>query len=285
MTAALRFLVVDGYAKAGREELQAGGASTAGDLYQRMLSDYAPGCAVDIVYPADSAASLSNGASLAQYDGVAWTGSSLTIFADDPQVTRQIDFARAAFDAGVPSFGSCWAAQIAVVAAGGIVAAHPKGREMFLARKISLTPEGRGHPLYQGKKSVFDGYISHDDEITHLPPGATLLACGQYTNVQAVSVVRNKGVFWGLQYHPEYDLHEMARLVFCRQEKLQKLGFFQDTDAAQAYVDQLESLYQDPSRKDIAWRLGIDDDVMNKDVRQAEVRNWIEHLVIPTITG
>lgn len=285
MTAALRFLVVDGYAKAGREELQAGGASTAGDLYQRMLSDYAPGCAVDIVYPADSAASLSNGASLAQYDGVAWTGSSLTIFADDPQVTRQIDFARAAFDAGVPSFGSCWAAQIAVVAAGGIVAAHPKGREMFLARKISLTPEGRGHPLYQGKKSVFDGYISHDDEITHLPPGATLLACGQYTNVQAVSVVRNKGVFWGLQYHPEYDLHEMARLVFCRQEKLQKLGFFQDTDAAQAYVDQLESLYQDPSRKDIAWRLGIDDDVMNKDVRQAEVRNWIEELVIPSITG
>ena len=285
MTAALRFLVVDGYAKAGREELQAGGASTAGDLYQRMLSDYAPGCAVDIVYPADSAASLSNGASLAQYDGVAWTGSSLTIFADDPQVSRQIDFARAAFDAGVPSFGSCWAAQIAVVAAGGIVAAHPKGREMFLARKISLTPEGRGHPLYQGKKSVFDGYISHDDEITHLPPGATLLACGQYTNVQAVSVVRNKGVFWGLQYHPEYDLHEMARLVFCRQEKLQKLGFFQDTDAAQAYVDQLESLYQDPSRKDIAWRLGIDDDVMNKDVRQAEVRNWIEELVIPSITG
>ena len=49
MTASLRILVVDGYAKAGREELQAGGASTAGDLYARMLCDYAPGCQLDIV--------------------------------------------------------------------------------------------------------------------------------------------------------------------------------------------------------------------------------------------
>ncbi len=282
MSTALRFLVVDGYAKSGREELQAGGASTAGDLYARMLGEYAPGCEVDIVYPADSAASLTNGAGLAQYDGVAWTGSSLTIYADDPQVTRQIDFARAAFEAGVPSFGSCWAAQIAVVAAGGGVAAHPQGREMFLARKISLTPEGRGHPLYQGKKSVFDGYISHDDEITHLPPGATVLACGDYTHVQAVSVIRSGGVFWGLQYHPEYDLHEMAMLISCRKKKLQNLGFFADEDAAQAHVDQLESLFQNPARKDIAWKLGIDGDILNKDVRQAEVKNWIEQLVIPS---
>jgi len=285
MRDALRFLVVDGYAKAGREDLQAGGASTAGDLYSRMLSDHAPGCEIDVVYPADSAAALSNGAGLDQYDGVAWTGSSLTVFADEPQVTRQIDFARAAFDAGVPAFGSCWAAQIAVVAAGGVVARHPEGREMFLARKIGLTPEGRGHLLYQGKKSIFDAYISHDDEITHLPPGATLLAGGDYTRVQAVSVVRNKGVFWGLQYHPEYDLHEMARLIYCRKDKLRKLGFFQDGDAAQAHVDQLESLFQDPGRKDIAWKLGIDDDIINKDVRQAEVKNWIEHLVIPSKRG
>ena len=106
-----------------------------------------------------------------------------------------------------------------------------------------------------------------------------------YTRVQAVSVVKNKGVFWGLQYHPEYDLHEMARLIYCRKEKLQKRGFFQDTDAAQEYVDLLECLYQDPTRRDIAWRLGVDDDIMNKDVRQAEVKNWIEQLVIPSKAG
>ncbi len=285
MTTTLRFLVVDGYAKEGREDLKAGGASTAGQLYDRMLKENAPGCEVDVIFPADPDTELENGKSLDQYDGIAWTGSSLTIYHDEKNVTRQIEFANAAFEAGVPSFGSCWAAQIAVVAAGGVVAAHPKGREMGIARKIALTPEGRGHPLYTNKKSVFDGFISHDDEITHLPPGATLLAGNDFTRVQAVSVVHEGGVFWGLQYHPEYDLHELARLVYCRREKLTNKGFFQDVDAALEFVDQLEALHQDPSRKDVAWKLGLDDDVMNKDIRQAEVRNWIEKLVIPSKTA
>jgi GMP synthase (glutamine-hydrolysing) len=277
-----RFIVVDGYAEAGREDLAAGGASTAGDLYARMLQGCLPGCDVDIVYPADPGSSLPKGAAIGQYDGVAWTGSSLTVYADDPKVTPQIDFAKAAFEAQVPGFGSCWAAQIAVVAAGGRCAANPKGREMGIARKITLTPEGRAHPLYTGKKSVFDAFISHDDEVTHLPPGGLMLASNGHTHVQSVSVTHKGGVFWGLQYHPEYDLHELARLCYCRKQKLVDKGFFRDLDSAQQFVDQLEALHQDPSRKDIAWLLGIDEDVMNEDIRRAEVRNWINHLVLPS---
>ena len=54
-----RFLVVDGYAREGREDLQAGGASTAGDLYERMLKACTPGGAeVDIVTPADPDSAL-----------------------------------------------------------------------------------------------------------------------------------------------------------------------------------------------------------------------------------
>jgi len=281
MSSRPRFLVVDGYAREGREDLRAGGATTAGVLYERMLTKCAPGAEVDILYPADPDTALPAGAALAQYDGIAWTGSSLTIFKDDPRVVPQIEFARAAYAARIPSFGSCWAAQIAVVAAGGQCAANPKGREMGLARKIALTPEGRAHPLYIGKKSVFDGFISHDDEVTHLPPNGVLLASNRYTHVQAVAVTHDGGSFWGLQYHPEYDLHELARLCYCRREKLTNLGFFRDTDAAQSFVDQLEALHQDPSRKDLAWLLGIDEDVINEDIRLAEVRNWIQQLVIP----
>jgi GMP synthase (glutamine-hydrolysing) len=276
-----RFLVVDGYAKAGREDLEAGGASTAGHLYAAMLERCHPGSNVDIVYPADPDAALPQGAAIAQYDGIAWTGSSLTIHKPDPKVTPQIALAQEAFRAGVPQFGSCWAAQIAAVAAGGRCDVNPKGREMGIARKIALTPEGRAHPLYTGKKSVFDGFISHDDEVTHLPAGGVLLASNAYTHVQALAVTHEGGEFWSLQYHPEYDLHELARLCYCRKEKLTGLGFFQDMDAAQRFVDLLEALYQDPARKDIAWLLGIDDDVTNPDIRVAEVRNWIRHLVLP----
>ena len=280
--ASLRFLVIDGYRRDGRERLSAAGASTAGKLYERMLLACRPDASVDILCPADPGSALPAGTALAGYDGIAWTGSSLTVHdREDAAVRPQIEFARAAFEAGVPSFGSCWAAQIAVVAAGGRCAANPRGREMGIARKITLTDDGRAHPLYIGKPRVFDAFISHEDEITHLPGGALNLAGNAFSGVQAVCVTHRRGTFWAVQYHPEYDLHELARLTYARIERLVGMGFFADADAARDYVNKLETLHQDPSRRDIAWLLGIDDDVMNDDVRQAEVRNWIEHLVLP----
>jgi GMP synthase (glutamine-hydrolysing) len=280
----LKFLVIDGYNREARDELVAGGASMAADLYVRMLKTCAPGGAAecDVLFPSDPGASLPKGKDLSQYDGIAWTGCSLTVYEDDPRVHTQIEFAREAFRAGVPSFGSCWAAQIAVVAAGGLCAPNPRGREMGVARKIALTEEGRAHPLYQGKAGVFDAFISHVDEVTELPPGAVLLASNDFTRVQSVSVTWNGGVFWGLQYHPEYDLHEMARLTWCRIDKLMELGFFRTREDAEAHVGLLETLHRDPSRTDIAWKLGIDADIMDEAVRRTEVRNWINRLVIPS---
>ncbi len=276
-----RFLVVDGYTREARDELAAGGASMAGDLYAAMLRGFVPGAAVDIVFPSDAGGALPAGAELAGYDGVAWTGCSLTVFDDDPRVGRQIEFCRAAFEAGVPGFGSCWAIQIAVVAAGGACRANPRGREMGIARKIELTPEGRAHPMYDGKSSVFDAFISHVDEVTGLPDTAAVLASNAFTRVQAVWVTLGKGTFWGLQYHPEYDLHEMARLIYCRRATLTELGFFRGQAQALDYVDKLETLHADPSRADIAWALGIDDDVMRPEVRRIEVGNWIARQVLP----
>ena len=284
--ASLRFLVIDGYRRDGRESLAAAGATTAGTLYERMLLGCHPDASVDVLCPADRGSALPRGASLDAYDGVAWTGSSLTVYDDDdPAVRPQIEFARAAFEAGVPSFGSCWAAQIAVVAAGGRCAANPRGREMGIARKVALTEDGRSHPLYIGKPRVFDAFISHEDEITHLPSGALCLAANAFSSVQAVCVTHGRGTFWAVQYHPEYDLHELARLTYARKERLAGMGFFADVEAAEDYVNKLETLHQDPTRRDIAWLLGIDDDVMNEDVRQVEVRNWIEHLVLPRKRG
>jgi len=283
MAAAPRILVVDGYTKAARDELQAGGAALAADLYAHMIERILPEAKCEKLFPSDSGSEIPNGSALADYDGVAWTGCSLTVFDDIPEVRAQIDFARAAFAAGTPQFGSCWAAQIAVVAAGGLVQANPNGREMGIARKIKLTPTGRGHPLYVGKADVFDGFISHVDEITHLPPGAEHLAGNAFTRVQAVSVQFEAGTFWGLQYHPEYDLHEMARLTWCRLEKLCELGFFRDREAGEDYVNLLEALHDDPSRYDLAWLLAADADVKNRDVRTIEVRNWLMNLVLPVM--
>jgi len=283
MTNSPKYLVIDGYTSESRDQLVAGGASMAADLYRNMLVKCSPpGAECDILFPADEGAVYPSSRELEGYDGIAWTGCSLCLNDTHlPEVNQQIDLARRAFEVGVPGFGSCWAAQIAIVAAGGLVQANPNGREMGIARKIELTREGRSHPMYEGKTNVFDAFTSHDDEIVDLPPGAVVLSRNPWTKVQSVAVTWRGGTFWGLQYHPEYDLHELARLTFCRIPKLIKHGFFLDEASARRYIDDLENLHTDPSRRDIAWRLGIDADVMNEDVRHCEVRNWVQRLVLP----
>ena len=99
-----------------------------------------------------------------------------------------------------------------------------------------------------------------------------------------MSVKHENGEFWGLQYHPEYDLHELSRLTYCRKDKLVAQGFFEDRDAALRYVDRLEILFQNPERRDIAWELGIDADITDEAQRVVEVRNWIVKLVLPSMS-
>ena len=286
ITDGLRLLVMDAYAPAGREALRTVGATEAGALYERMLRRVAADAAidlhVDVAYPADAELALPAGASIADYDGIAWTGSSLTIHDEaDPAVRRQVDVARAAYQAGVPSFGSCWAAQLAVVAAGGICAANPRGREFGVGRKIALTDEGASHPLFRNKALVFDAFTSHGDEVVTLPPGGRLLASNGFSRVQAVAVENGQGSFWAVQYHPEYDLHEVARLCVVRSAELIAQGNFRDAADAEAWVDALETLHRDPSRTDIAFRLGIDEDLLDERRSDIEVRNWLESQVIP----
>ena len=275
------FLVINAYPKTDRETLAQFGVTNASKLYSQLLHQIINNAFIDTLNIADLDAKLPNAEQLKKYNGIVWTGSSLTIYEDFPEVTRQIEFAQLAFEAGIPQFGSCWAAQIAVTAAGGKCMPHPDGIEFGIARQISLTDTGRSHPLYRDKKTVFDGFISHYDEITHLPPGSQILAGNDYTRVQAVSVTYKNGTFWATQYHPEYNLHELARLCYARRERLTKFGFFPSLADAEIFIEDLETLHKHPKRKDIAWRLGISPDLTHDNVRFTEVSNWINELVLP----
>jgi GMP synthase (glutamine-hydrolysing) len=280
----LRFLVIDGYPKPSRDELAGAGCGLACDLYAGLLKRYLPDARPDYLFPGDLENKMPSRSELQAYSGILWTGCNLTVYdTDDERVTRQLDLCKAFYEIGTPQFGSCWGAQMAVAAAGGIVQANPKGREMGLARKIHLTSDGRAHPMYDGKPSVFDGYISHDDEITHMPPGGLVLSTNNWTRVQSVAVKHKNGSFWATQYHPEYDLREIARLTYCRTQKLIKHGFFASVEEAHAQVARMEALYKNPNRKDLRWSLGIDDDVLSDELRHCEFVNWLKHLVLPSL--
>jgi len=275
----LRLLVLDAYAPDGRAALRSAGATEAGRLYEKLLRELAPDADIGITYPADPDPELPEGDDLAALDGVVWTGSSLTIHhEDDPRVARQLGFARAVYRAGVPAFGSCWAAQLAVVSAGGRCAPSPRGREFGVARRIELSAAGRAHPLYAEKPAIFDGFTSHEDEVVSLSNGAEPLASNAWSRIQAVSVAHDGGRFWAVQYHPEYDLHEVASLCRLRRDELVAQGSFQDTGAAERYADELESLHADPSDPERAAALGIGPDLLDPAIRTREVRNWLASL-------
>lgn len=278
---ALRFLVVDGYDRQSRDDLRAAGMGLAADLYVAMLRREAPEAQCDLLFPSDAGAQAPAGAAVADYAGVLWTGCNATIYDPQPRIHAQLALARQAYAVGTPQFGSCWGLQIAVVAAGGEVAANPRGREMGLARRILLTEAGRNHPMMRGRGPVFEAFTSHADEVTTLPPNSVALAGNAHSPIQAAAVQSGKGVFWGVQFHPEYDLHEMARLIVAREQRLIGLGFYRDAAALQSHVALLEQLHAEPRRTDLRWLLSIDDDVLDTRVRTTELRNWLHHIVLP----
>jgi len=281
----MKLLVLDAYAPGGRQSLVGAGGTAAGELYAAQLRRSASRAAVghveiEIAYPADPNPKLPGGTELADYDGAVWTGSSLSILdADTPSVRRQIEFARELIEHGVACFGSCWAAQLAIVAGGGSCRANPRGREFGISRQIVLNPAGRVHPLYDGKPRTFDAFTSHADEGLALPPGGTLLASNAFSRVQAVAVEHAHTNFWAVQYHPEYDPHEVAALCRLRATELVEQGVFPDRAAADRFAEDLDDLAADPDRTELATRLGLGDDLLDETIRTREIENWLGQLV------
>jgi len=283
MSSAPQFLIVDGYPKESRDQFDDVGMKLAGDLYADLLMKHMPDAEYRIWYSSDPGAPTPTDEELADCAGVLWPGCNLTIYHDDPRVHAHLDLVRRAYEAGAPQTGSCWGIQLATTIPGGETVAHPKGREMGIATNIRLTEAGKGHPMFQGKPEVYAHFVSHDDHVVRLPEGATLLAGNDWSPIQAVEVRYKEGVFWATQYHPEYNLHEMARLILAREPRLLKQGLFRDHDDLAAYSNKLEAVHEDPSRKDLRWQLKIDDDIVLDELRECEFINWIKHVVRPRL--
>ncbi len=278
--AAPKILIAEGNTKDRSDAMRACGGEANGERYANEIRRMFPNAKITTVSPADGDAYLPKGTSLGDFDGLVFSGSGLHIYSGEPAVTRQIDMMRAALDAGMPVLGSCWGLQVAAAATGGTVIKSPRGREVGFARKLSLTAAGRGHGLYADKPDVFDSPCVHYDEVTHLPAGSVILASNAHSAVQAAVIRWGAGSFWGVQYHPEFDLNHIARIYQRYGDDIVTQGFFQDRDALDRHVAMLDALHQDPSRRDLAWQLGIDSDVLDAEIRCREIRNWVEKAVL-----
>lgn len=275
-TAPHRICIVNCYPAASRDNFDRSDVGHPHDMFKDFLRREAPNATTEIVYVADPDFSLPPGTSIEDFDGYMWTGSDLTVYhAEDPRVTMQVFFAGALMQSGAASWGSCWGLQLASLVSGGEVAANPRGREWGIARNIELTDAGRLSPMLEGKPAVFDGFIMHLDEVTRLPDGTPLLATDGHTHVQAAVIEDGDAAYWSTQYHPEYTLHEMGRLIAARGAALVKEGFFADEAAVAAYADRMKELAADPDSTELREELGVGDDIIDPQIREIELRNWL----------
>jgi GMP synthase (glutamine-hydrolysing) len=170
--------------------------------------------------------------------------------------------------------------QVAVTAAGGRVRPNPLGREFGFGRRIELNDAGRRHPMFTGKPAVFEAITVHRDDIAELPAGAVALASNEM-GLQAVELRHGAGVFWGVQYHPEYGFGEIAATAQRYRERLIEDGLFADRTELAGFVADLRSLERHPHDRRLAWKHGLGPAVQEERMKLAELRNWLELQVLP----
>ena len=282
MTDPFHVLVAESEPPEARERRRRSVGYSSGESFARTLAWLSPDLRIDRAKPADADAAVLTPDRIAAYDAVFVTGSPLHVYDDTPEVQRELAFMRAVFRSGTPAFGSCAGLQVATVAAGGTVRSMGAVREVGFARRLWKTDEGRTHPLLGGRPPAWDAPAVHTDEVEALPDGATLLASNATTTVQAVEIRHEGGIFWGVQYHPELSLAEIAAALRRQASDLIEHGLARDQASVDAQAALVDALGSEPTRLDLAWRLGVDAQIADKALRSTELRNFFQHLVAPT---
>lgn len=272
-----KFLVAESETATERDERRQHAGKSAGETYAATLGQLRPGADITIVAPADTDATQLTLADLARYDAVFVTGAPLHVYQDSPEVRRQLAFMASVFASGTPSFGSCAGLQLAVAAAGGTVRKMER-MEAGISRRIAPTEEGRSHPLLRGRGPCWDAPAIHGDEVETLPADATLLASNAVSEVQAVEIRHDGGVFWGVQYHPELAPGEIAVALRRQASDIVDAGLAESVDDVERRADQLDVLQHDAGRTTALWALGVDHRFAEEECRRLELKNFLEHL-------
>ena len=279
-----RILVFNGTPSEGEARIVDAGSKPYDRLIRESLDQYVPeGPPLDyFTLRVADGERFPQGLSLGDFDGVWISGSPYNAYRlDQPSVKDQIELVREIWDKGIPAFGSCWGLQVMTAALGGKVHLNPNGREIGVARNIYLTDAGRQHEMFTDKAGAFDAVCVHEDEIAELPACGTVLASNATSRVQAAVMCEGKRCFWGVQYHPEFELATVAGIIALMTKRHLSEGRARSEHDVADVVSDYRALSTDPLRKDLAWKHGVGADVLDPVRRTLEFRNWLTAEVMP----
>ncbi|WP_332065178.1 glutamine amidotransferase [Bartonella sp. CB189] len=153
---------------------------------------------------------------LQNYAGVVILGGKMSVNDRDAYIGKEIDWISLLLKENKPFLGICLGAQMLARNLGGRVGTRSDGTVEIGWYPLEATPQGK--ELMQWPEMV---YHFHNEGIYDLPKEAVLLATGQTYPVQAFRYGKNA---WGFQFHAEFTLAMMRRLIVHSAQELTEKG-------------------------------------------------------------
>jgi len=138
-------------------------------------------------------------------DAVVCSGSRRNVSQWESWMGDAADLLSIAVEIAVPTLGICFGHQLLCSAHGGVVERAEEGTHSI--EEIALTRDGEPDPLISSVASCggLRGLFTHQEHVTSLGSGTTILASAQHSEITAVrfDVAGDPRPAWGVQFHPE----------------------------------------------------------------------------------
>jgi GMP synthase-like glutamine amidotransferase len=183
-------------------------AGDYGDMFANLFGAHAPQVVLDHVDIVGGAPPPEPGT----HDGIVITGSRRSVGDDLPWIQDLTHLIVQAQAAEVPVVGICFGHQLIAQALGGRVDRAPAGWGVGVHRATVAAARPWMSPAADG----FEMLVSHQDQVTALPAGGTVLATSVHAPVAAFEV----GSLIGFQGHPEFVADYADALMARRVERI-----------------------------------------------------------------
>ena len=180
------------------------GVPRAGETIVEWLSPALPEATfatVGVAYGADLP-------KVGDFDGVVVSGSELGVYDASPWMPSLRDFLLAVREAGKPVFGICFGHQVMADTFGG------------RAEKAACG-EVVGRRVYGCGGVAFAAHVWHQDQVTLVPPGATVTGSADYC---PIGVLEYEFPGLSVQFHPEYTRSRLETLFALGRDRFISAG-------------------------------------------------------------
>ena len=256
----LDILIVEGNIAEDSEIFIKAGGATAADNLKNLVLNLEPSSNIKIINPGNDEETKYALENIEKFNGIIFTGGAMRLNDMTSEIKKHINFASNCFKHYKKILAICWGLQVCSTAAGGKVAPGKNGAHIGIAFDVEINQEGKKNSIYKNKKIKFTTPAFNFDEVIEIPENAILLASDRINNVMGIYFESGNSKIWGLQYHPDYEYHQMINLSKARKDRMINNKNFKDENDFQNHINYIKD----------------EDKKLNFENRTCEVKNWLD---------